>query len=364
MKDSSKFEKVLQAALRQAQAGVPVPALSEEDGERVARIMEVVQAGKNKSVLAVLITLLVKKVVSPKQDIRLHRADLRNGFSGRGLDTNIITPFLKANNFPAPAESAWVTRSFEHPSPYTMDYPGKISPKRIKVDFLQLLDKVQKETKLAESLLVSLFSKMVALREKQKNLRLARPKNRTISRAVAMVAQLWENNMRGASRIPVLAVYAAYRCLVKEAGRYKDHELLPLLPHNAADERTKRSGDIDLAVDGKTVEAVEIKHGKKIDARLVLDISEKIKGTTVKRYYVLSTNEEMEQMDQITDLTIAAFVNHECEIIVNGVARTLKYYLRLVTNTDDFIDEFVTALEEDEGVSYDIKMLWANSVSE
>ncbi len=49
----------------------------------------------NRGVLAVLITLLARKLRTPEQDIRPHQAQLEGGFSGRGLDERVVTPFLR-----------------------------------------------------------------------------------------------------------------------------------------------------------------------------------------------------------------------------------------------------------------------------
>ncbi|MDR3306581.1 MAG: hypothetical protein LBS61_02785 [Endomicrobium sp.] len=43
----------------------------------------------NKSLVSALTTSLLKKIISPKQDIRLHRTDFANGYSARVLDTHI-----------------------------------------------------------------------------------------------------------------------------------------------------------------------------------------------------------------------------------------------------------------------------------
>ena len=51
--------------------------------------------------------LLVKKIDDPKQDIRYHKVELDNGFSGRTYDTKFITPVLKRNQLPSMAESAY-----------------------------------------------------------------------------------------------------------------------------------------------------------------------------------------------------------------------------------------------------------------
>jgi hypothetical protein len=42
----------------------------------------------NKSLVSALTTSLLKKIINPKQDIRLHRTDFANGYSARVLDTH------------------------------------------------------------------------------------------------------------------------------------------------------------------------------------------------------------------------------------------------------------------------------------
>ena len=70
--------------------------------------------GNNKAVLAVVITLLLKKILFPGQDIRFHQKSMRQGFSGRGFDERVVTPFLRDNKFPyMQGGSGWLTRSLE-----------------------------------------------------------------------------------------------------------------------------------------------------------------------------------------------------------------------------------------------------------
>jgi len=66
----------------------------------------------------------------------------------------------------------------------------------------------------------------------------------------------------GASRLPVLAIYAAYECLIKEAKRFEKKELLPIESHTSSDKSSGRIGDIDIIDEKKReFEAVEVKHG-------------------------------------------------------------------------------------------------------
>ena len=64
----------------------------------------------NKSLLSALVTSLVKKIIDPQQDVRLHRMDFKGGYSARSLDTKVTTPFFK-KHFPkyANKESSFLT---------------------------------------------------------------------------------------------------------------------------------------------------------------------------------------------------------------------------------------------------------------
>jgi DNA (cytosine-5)-methyltransferase 1 len=111
-----------------------------------------------KAVLTVLIALLLKKIEHPAQDIRLHKEEFPQGFSGRTYDTKYVTPFMK-DRFRrlAMAESGWLTRSLEQPHPLTKDFPGKIRDKRIKDALLRILDDVEEHGAAPDKYLTSLF---------------------------------------------------------------------------------------------------------------------------------------------------------------------------------------------------------------
>ena len=96
-----------------------------------------------KGVYTVFVTLAIYKIIHPFQDIRNHQTQIPNGFSGRNIDTNYITPTLKELGLPSMAESGWLTRSLEQPYAYTLDYEGKINNKNVKKAFLELIDDIQ-----------------------------------------------------------------------------------------------------------------------------------------------------------------------------------------------------------------------------
>lgn len=319
-------------------------------------------AESTKGALAVLITLLVHKIFDPKQDIRYHQAQLNSGFPGRSIDTTYVTPFMKSVNFPYMSESGWLTRSFEQPLPYTLDYKGKISPPAVKDAFLQIINVVQENNHPPENILLSLFILLIDNREKL-NLKLATPHKLSIATIITYLEKhfTYKYNCSGASRLPTLAVYAAYQCMLNQVARFKDKTLCPLESHNASDTQSGKIGDIVInnKNDGKTFEGVEIKHTIPITRQLVADAFEKFKSHATERYYLLTTADMKSADWNSINMEIEKINNiHGCQVIVNGVYSSLQYYLRLLQDPATFISKYVDLLQKDNTVKYQHKVAW------
>lgn len=54
---------------------------------------------------------------------------------------------------------------------------------------------------------------------------------------------------------------------------------------------------------------------------------------------------------------------HGCQVIVNGVYSSLKYYLRLVKNPAEFIDRYVELLKHDGTIKFQHKTVWNDIIS-
>ena len=179
---------------------------------------------KQKGVCTVLITLLVHKILEPTQDIRYHQSNMPNGFSGRTIDTQHITPTLKELRLPAMAESGWLTRSLEQPYPYTLDYNGKINNKAVKEAFLNIIDFVEKNPKQAE-----ITARLLIHQVKQATqadiisiVKLVNPEKLNITTTINCLEAHFSYKYKtfGASKLSVLAFYAIYLRLVQEVERY------------------------------------------------------------------------------------------------------------------------------------------------
>lgn len=318
------------------------------------------KAETSKAVLTVTITLLTHKIELPADDIRFHQKDIGN-FSGRTIDTRYITPFLKEKNFPAMAESGWLTRSLEQKVPYDLEYPGAIKPATLKSAFLQLIHEVQVNCCDAKECLIYFFERLIEQRDRH-NIDLAKPHSLSISTIIEVLHQHFDYPYRGhgASRLPTIAVYAAYECMMKEVSRFHQKQLCPLESHTSSDIQSGQIGDIQINdYYGEPFEGVEIKHNIEITRDLVEHAYKKFMSYHTNRYYLLTTADMTNANWDVIENEISSISRkHGCQVIVNGVYTSLKYYLRLLSEPSDFIDHYVNLMKRDKDVKYPQQSAW------
>jgi DNA (cytosine-5)-methyltransferase 1 len=133
-----------------------------------------------------------------------------------------------------------------------------------------------------------MFTLLIKQRDGRK-VELAKPHKLSISAIINLLHDHFtaKYNCSGASRLPTLAVYATYQCMMSEVARYGGKSLCPLESHNSPDAQSGRIGDIDVNnADSSAFEGVEIKHAIVITRGLVIDAYEKFKGHNTDRYYL------------------------------------------------------------------------------
>ena len=343
----NKARSILEDAYRLAESSDDTHSdLSATQKNWITTITE--KAESQKAVLAVLITSLTKKIETPTQDIRYHKKELQDGYSGRGFDTRHVTPFIrdKFQRFAMKGGSGWLTRSLEQAHPYTLEYPGKILDKAMKEAFLQILNDIEENRADPKKYLQAIFSSLInSMAKSQVNLSLFEEANEhatgtqesgtiTIDNIVNLLKYHFSYDYRvaGASRLPVLAVYSAYEMLMMLA-RYERKTLLPLKSHTTSDVKSGGIGDIEVLDENeKFFEGVEIKHNIPISQSLVRDAYQKFADTSVCRYYLLTTAEpNVDDVGAVDRLVQQIHRQYGCEVIVNGILPSLKYYLRLLT---------------------------------
>lgn len=339
--------------------------LRSEQIEWLTNIVE--KESTNKGVYTVLLSSLVYKYLHPNQDVRYHQVELEGGYSGRSFDTKYVTPFLKEKRLRgAMKESGWLTRSLEQKHAYDFDYPGAINNKQVKDSFLSILNDVEVEGASPDSYIVHILKRSIIEKEKQ-NIVLVNPVKRESDLNIKDILALLQKHFnykyssRGASILPVVAFYSIYQCLIEEMSRYKGKYLEELASHYSSDRSSQAAGDIVVKnIDDDThYEVVEVKFGIKIDSIILEDAYNKIKPTNIQRYYILSTEEPSVIEKQIFDKRIEEIKEeHGCQVIINGLMKTLNYYLRLIENTDIFLNRYIENINNHPEINYEHRVSW------
>jgi DNA (cytosine-5)-methyltransferase 1 len=316
-----------------------------------------------KGVFTVLITLGIHKILNNYQDIRYHQTTLDNGFSGRTVDTKYITPTLKELKLPSMSESGWLTRSLEQPYPYTLTYEGKISNKNVKKSFLELVDYINKTPVLVNQVIYLLLKKSIKIREDNRVeiIKINNPDHVSIDKLMSVLMDYMKSqySVSGGSKIPVIVFYSIYQILINELKRYENCTLKDLGFHTTCDKTSKSSGDIEIYKGSTLFESVEIKFDINIDSHIVNRVIEKIHRFNPSRYYVLSTSGI--SSSDTTDINNKIFelgAEHGCQLIVNGLYTTLKYYMRLIDDTTTLINNISTNISTDKELKVEHKTKW------
>ena len=312
-----------------------------------------------------IVTGLSIKIAMPGLDVRYHQTQIqqqskvgKQWFNHRGISEKVVYPWLSEKNF-AGAKSGWQTRTLERPKPYTRDYDENIG--YVKKEFLEVYERTEKLdiSEIQKGLEYLLYEQLIQ-REK-KTIDLATPNVDEIS----MIIRHLDSHInasysgKGASRLPVLAVYATLLLVSKEIDRYKNVSLKPLEEHSAADSQTGSAGDIEFANSSNNVfEALEIKHNIVVTETLILDIEKKIAPYQLDRYYVLTTANDCKPDESMLSVLNKIKQRIGCQIIVNGVLPTIQYYLRLVTEPQKIYKEYTTLLQTDKAVSHEHREGW------
>ena len=346
---------ILTDAYQQARSSSGIqPALSDIQLSYVNSIID--NAESQKAVLTVLITSLTKKIELPFQDVRYHKKELQNGYSGRGYDTQHVTPFIK-EQFPRYAMksgSGWLTRSLEQAHPYTLDYPGRIRDISVREAFLYILNDIEEHNGDPQIYLRTIFAALISQMEETNvgmiSVESYGVQSITVASIVDVLQQHFTYNygIAGASRLPVLAIYSAYELLMS-LERFNDKKLLQLKSHTTSDIKSGGIGDIEILNEsGEYFEVVEIKHDITIIPSLIQDAYRKFFDTSVSRYYLLTTaKQDIDGINTVHQIINQIRVQHGCEVIVNGIIPSLKYYLRLLADPKIFLKRYSNNVQLD-----------------
>lgn len=311
------------------------------------------------------LTLCLSQVLHPELDIRIHKTELGDGFSARGVDENVTVPFLTDKGLPHSVQSHWMTRTLANDTPYYPDTVLKTVPKSAGPNLIlvaniihDLKDDSSKVAIIAEIILIELVQE-----RNRGRIPITKPKGLSIDKVLLLLHKHFNHGYKkNAPRLPQLAMYAIYQCLMDGISRYSDFTLDPLRKMKSADRKSGTIGDIVISNNGRPIEALEIKFDIPIDQYIVSEAIEKVKAQPVERYLILSTvDPKAEDESLIQELKESFLKSNGCEIIVNGVYDTIKYYLRLLKSTNEFINYYTDLIDKDEDLNYEHKITW-NSI--
>lgn len=312
-----------------------------------------------------IVTCLAIKAANAGIDVRYHQKQIQKqtprpaDFNFRGMSESTVYPWLSHHRFEG-ARSGWQTRTLERPKPYTLDYDENIE--HVKVPFLTVFDRIEEHGESAIGALVYLIYKQVIKRELN-NITLSIPKLQDI----VAIAELFRAHFfypyrasKGASRLPVLALHAAYSILVPELRRFQGKSLRPLQEHSAADSQTGSVGDIEVGDDasGAVFEAIEVKHQLPITAAVALGVQDKVMDKDVKRYYILTTSDKCEADEDAKSIIRNIKAIYDCQVIANGVMPSLRYYLRLLDDPSAIFPAYVELLRTDKAIAHEHRTAW------
>lgn len=195
---------------------------------------------------------------------------------------------------------------------------------------LQLLSDVHARQITAEDLLVETIRWLLIIRE-EKLLRmgsllagLKASKNAIYLSSEAIVQLIRQHlNCKGSSRLPVLIVTAAYQA----AASYLGERALPLESHNAADEQTGSSGDLQITLMGENqvITAYEMKT-RRVTQNDIDRAIQKMHGR-IDNYIFITTEDSSEQVQDY-----AASIYERTggvEIVILDCISFLRHFLHL-----------------------------------
>ncbi len=309
-----------------------------------------------------IVTCLAIKALKPELDVRIHQVQIGAPFSFRNLSEKVIYPWLSGKDFEG-AKSGWQTRTFERPKPYTMDFAENIGS--IKEPFLTCFDEIQVNGGSPLLALTFLFYRQLEKREKKK-IPLATPNIDDIETMVGFFDRHFsaKYGSKGASRLPVLAIYAIYSVMMRQLKRYDGKVLRKLQNHAAADAQTGAVGDIEVeSANGSLFEGVEIKHNIPITEDMIKDIAKKIAPHSPNRYYVLTTHRICQPSEEMSVLIQQVKRQIGSQVIVNGVIPTIRYYLRLLADPSEVFPLYTSLMMEDAAISHEHRIAWNDIVT-
>lgn len=319
----------------------------------------------NRAGVRVLLACALAKVHDNSVDIRkpYTEIDATDTFSGRAFDEKYIAPFVAQHRLPCNPTTAFLTPALRNRNTVlTPDLNLSGRPREVYSALLQLLTDVHEQKISAQQLLDETIRQLILFRDENKqrlNSLIAGLKSAqggtplSVEQIISLIRQHLAT--KGASRLPVLIVAAAY----KAAQPYLREKALPLEAHNAADRQTQAIGDVQITLitDDNIVTCYEMKMRRVTSGDIDLALQEKILRTAhqIDNYIFITTDkidpDVHEYAKSIYDLTGVEMAILDC---MDFLRHFLHLFHRHRTIFLDAYQDFVLA-EPESAVSHPLK---------
>ncbi len=291
---------------------------------------------QNRAGVRLLMACLLAKIHNPDVDIRKPYTKIGDpdAYSGRTYDEQYVAAFVTRHRLPANPTSAFLTPALRNRN-ITLEPEVNLvgNVPKLYQDVLHLLSDVYTDRVELGNLLVETIRELMLFRDERQQrmeslLAGLRTTDANIPLSAEAIVTLIQTHIsqKRASRLPVLAVAAAY----KAAEAYLGERVLPLHGHNAADFQTGALGDLDITL--LTDEGIVTSYEMKARRVTIGDIDhalQKLEGNATRiDNYIFITTEPIDQ--EVKDYAAGIYdQTGGIEIVILDCIGFVRYFLHL-----------------------------------
>lgn len=220
-----------------------------------------------KSPIRFLMSGLVAKIENPS--INLHKPTValggKDSFEGRGIDENVVEPFVLHHQLPCNATTAFLTPSFRTINrPLSKEMFSNSRPPEPYYQMMDVIEYVELYPEKAINVLLEIIRVLIAIktensRKLQEKIDIIKAGNDVRELSSEEIVGLISQHLacKNSSRLPVLIVASAYKSVEDMIGEKARN----LLAHQAADSQTGSLGDVEITLEAEdaTVTCYEMK---------------------------------------------------------------------------------------------------------
>jgi DNA (cytosine-5)-methyltransferase 1 len=166
---------------------------------------------------------------------------------------------------------------------------------------------------------------------------------RRIDQITRLVGEHFTSDSEGVSLLPALVTYSIYQCLIEESIRFKNKQVSLRYTAN----RSRQDSIEDLVTienNGKPFEVIVVRNRRSITAQVIKSNFSRFENTEIRHFYFLTTAKPYVRPNErvkIQDLVHRLETERNCEICIDGVLPTIKYYLRVLRDPTFFWQRYL-----------------------